>query len=216
MGDMDDAPSLPTDVTACHRLLLAAYQQVLRLEQQATQATHQAAQAGQRVAQAEQQVDELQRVLDATADSYEKLHHEHTAVLDELAWYKRWVHGQRRERIVEGEGQRHLFDLSVEGNLEAPVASEPRDEVAGSWIFPVCHTTGTNWTYHLKKKSAIAAGAPRIVLVKTSPRFWNMCRRSWKSMSMCVPSTLVAIARTEYPVRRRPSDRSPEVSPVRD
>jgi transposase len=130
-GDMDDSHSLPNDVTECHRLLLAAYKQAVRLEQQATQATQHAAQAGQRVANAEQQVEELQRVLDATADSFQKLHHEHTVILDQLAWYKRWVHGQRRERVVEGEGQRHLFDLTPTGEIEVPVVPESRQEVTG-------------------------------------------------------------------------------------
>lgn len=76
---------------------------------------------------------ELQRVLDETAASYEELRQEHAAVLEQLAWYKRWAHGRRRERIVEGEGQQHLFDLAPEGVPEDPNHSEPeepRQEVA--------------------------------------------------------------------------------------
>lgn len=123
---MDDTNSLPNDLTECHRLLLAAYKQAVQLEQQATEAE-------QRVAESEQQVAELNRVLDETADSFEKLKQEHAANLDELAWYKRWVHGRRRERIVEGEGQQHLFELNRAGDTEddnTEKQEEPLEEVS--------------------------------------------------------------------------------------
>ena len=116
---MDDTSPFSNDATECQRLLLAAYKQAKELEQQ--------------VAASRREVAELNRVLDETADSYEKLQQEHTAKLEELAWYKRWVHGQRRERVVEGEGQRHLFDLTPPGDVEAAAAAdfqEPRQEIA--------------------------------------------------------------------------------------
>ena len=69
----------------CQRLLLAAFQQATQLER--------------RVAESEQQVAELNRVLSETAASYEELQQEHAATLDELAWYKRWAYGRRRERF---------------------------------------------------------------------------------------------------------------------
>jgi hypothetical protein len=119
VGDMDDTNSLPKDVTQCHQLLLAAYQQARQLEQQVTASQH--------------EVVELGRVLDATADSFEKLQQEHAASLEELAWYKRWVYGKRRERMPEGEGQQHLFELTPADN-EAPELAEPEppcQEVAG-------------------------------------------------------------------------------------
>ncbi|GAG47434.1 unnamed protein product, partial [marine sediment metagenome] len=55
--------------------------------------------------------------------SFEGLKQEHAATLDELAWYKRWAFGRRRERFREGEGegQGHLFDL------DPPAADEPED-----------------------------------------------------------------------------------------
>ncbi len=62
-------------------------------------------------AEAEQQAAELSRVLDETAASHEELKQEHAVTLDELAWYKRWTFGRRRERFTEGEGQGHLFEL---------------------------------------------------------------------------------------------------------
>jgi transposase len=74
----------------------------------------------------QQRVAELDRVLDETAASYEELRQEHASVLEQLAWYKRWVHGRRRERIVEGEGQQHLFDLHGEGVPEEPGRAEPQ------------------------------------------------------------------------------------------
>ena len=58
-----------------------------------------------------EQVAELNRVLDETAASYQELQQEHAATLDELAWYKRWAYGRRRERVAEDKGQGHLFDL---------------------------------------------------------------------------------------------------------
>jgi transposase len=109
---MDRHTNLPDDPAQCHRLLLAAHQESVRLRQQ---------------------VAELGRVLDETAESYEELRQEHTAVLEQLAWYKRWVHGRRRERIVEGEGQQHLFDLTPPDNVESPTVAdsdEPRQEIA--------------------------------------------------------------------------------------
>jgi transposase len=115
---MDDVNSLPIDLTACHRLLVAAYQQTVQLEQQA--------------AESEQCVAELDRVLDATSASFQELRQANASTLEELAWYNRWVHGRRRERIVEGEGQQHLFDLTPPGDTEVPLAvQEPRQQIAG-------------------------------------------------------------------------------------
>ena len=108
---MDDANFLPTDLTECHRLLVAAYKQSVQLqrrtenvEQRAIESAQRVAESAQRVAESEQRVAELDRVLDATSASFQELRQEHASTLEELAWYKRWVHGRRRERIVEGEG----------------------------------------------------------------------------------------------------------------
>jgi transposase len=109
---MDDTNSLPTDLTECHRLLRAAYVQSVQLEQQA--------------AEAQQQAAELTRVLDETAASYRELQQEHTATLEELTLYKRWVFGRRKERFTEAHGQSHLFEL------DSPVASKSEDSVASS------------------------------------------------------------------------------------
>jgi hypothetical protein len=89
---MNDSDFLPNDLGQCQRLLLAAFKQSTQLEQQ---------------------VAELNRVLGETAASYEVLQQEHAATLDELAWYKRWAYGRRRERLPEGTGQGHLFDLDA-------------------------------------------------------------------------------------------------------
>jgi transposase len=120
VGDMDDTHSLPSDVTQCHQLLVVAYQQSLQLEQQVAAAKQQATEANQRATQAEarageseQQAQELNRVLDETAASYQELQQQHAALRDELAWYKRWAFGRRRERFAEDKGQGHLFDLDL-------------------------------------------------------------------------------------------------------
>ncbi|HEV3302499.1 MAG TPA: IS66 family transposase [Planctomycetaceae bacterium] len=117
---MDRADSLPTDLAECHRLLLAAYKQAMQLERRATESA--------------QRVAELDRVLDATSASYEELQHEHASTLEELGWYKRWVHGRHRERIIEAKSQQHLFDLTPPGAAEVPApldSREARQEVAG-------------------------------------------------------------------------------------
>jgi transposase len=104
---MDGSNSLPDDLAECHQLLLAAYRQSIQLEQQ--------------VATSRQEAAELNRVLDETAASFEELKQEHATTLDELAWYKRWAFGRRRERFTEAEGQGHLFDL------DPPTVDEPED-----------------------------------------------------------------------------------------
>jgi transposase len=117
---MDRADSLPTDLAECHQLLLAAYKQAVQLERRATESA--------------QRVAELDRVLDATSASYEELQHEHASTLEELGWYKRWVHGRHRERIIEAKSQQHLFDLTPPGAAEVPApldSREARQEVAG-------------------------------------------------------------------------------------
>jgi transposase len=120
---MDGTNSLPNDLTECHDLLLVAYQQSVQLEQQAEEAKQRAEQAQRRADKSDQQAAEFNRVLNETAASFEELKQEHAATLDELAWYKRWAFGRRRERLGkgEGEGQGHLFDLDL------PAANEPED-----------------------------------------------------------------------------------------
>ena len=114
---MDNAHALPDDPQQCHQLLLAAYQQAQQLQQQITAS--------------EQEVQTLNRVLDQTADSYAKLQQEHAVKLEELAWYQRWVHGKRRERVADGEGQQHLFELTSGDDSAVPNCSEPSQPVAG-------------------------------------------------------------------------------------
>ena len=80
---MDDAHTLPNDLAECQRLLLAAFQRAA----------------------------ELSRVLEETAASYGELQTTHQAALEELSALKRWLYGRRTEKLIEGEGQRHLFDL---------------------------------------------------------------------------------------------------------
>ena len=102
---MDDAYALPDDLAACQRLLLAAFRQA----------------------------SELERVLDETAASYEELKETHQAALDELQRLKRWIYGQRRERLLEGEGQQHLFELETSSAATSPTETpgdEPRPHVA--------------------------------------------------------------------------------------
>jgi transposase len=94
---MDDDNALPNDLAECQRLLLAAFQRAA----------------------------ELSRVLDETAASYEELHATHQAALEELSALKRWIYGRRTEKIVEGEGQRHLFDLAPSITTAQPIEPTP-------------------------------------------------------------------------------------------
>jgi transposase len=128
---MDDTRALPSDALPndpqeCHRLLLAAYQQAQHLQQQVVTSQQQATQA-------QQEVESLTRVLDDTADSYAKLQQEHAAKLEELAWYKRWTFGRRRERFTEGEGQGHLFELESPPPNESQASTTP-DAQAGTEV----------------------------------------------------------------------------------
>jgi transposase len=95
---MDDDNALPTDLAECQQLLLAAFQRAA----------------------------ELSRVLDETSASYEELQATHQAALEELSALKRWIYGRRTEKIVEGEGQRHLFDL--EPSSPTATSLDPRQE----------------------------------------------------------------------------------------
>jgi transposase len=107
---MDDTNALPNDVNECHRLLLAAFKQATQLERHAVDSEKQAA--------------ELNRVLSETSASYQELQQEHAATLDELAWYKRWAYGRRRERLSEEQAQGHLFELEPD-QLTTPDLTEP-------------------------------------------------------------------------------------------
>jgi len=118
---MDDINSLPNDPTECHALLLAAFKQAKQLQQRA-------AEAERRAAKSEQQIAELGRVLDETAASFEELKQTHAATLDELAWYKRWTFGRRRERFTEGKGQGHLFELDFPSTDDLAETGTPHQE----------------------------------------------------------------------------------------
>jgi transposase len=94
---MDDDHALPTDLAECQQLLLSAFRQAT----------------------------ELSRVLDETSASYEALQATYQAVLDELSALKRWIYGRRTEKLIEGEGQRHLFDLAASSTTAQPVEPTP-------------------------------------------------------------------------------------------
>lgn len=100
---MDDDHDLPTDLAECQQLLSAAVQRA----------------------------EELSRVLDATAASYQELQATHQAAVEELNALKRWIYGRRSEKIVEAEGQGHLFDLlsSAIADAEALAQEQPRHDV---------------------------------------------------------------------------------------
>ncbi len=102
---MDDANFLPNDLGECQRLLLAAFREA----------------------------SELERVLDETAASYAELKETHQAAVEELDRLKRWIYGRRRERIIEGEGQQHLFDLqtSATATAEESLQQQPQYQVTG-------------------------------------------------------------------------------------
>jgi transposase len=138
---MKDADFLPNDLDQCQRLLLAAFREATEherrladAERKATDAEQKAEAAERRASESQQQVTELGRVLDETAASFAQLRDEHAATLEELAWYKRWVHGRRSERLADGEGQGHLFDVippMAERVADREVAELPPSIAAG-------------------------------------------------------------------------------------
>ena len=123
---MDDAHALPNDLAECQRLLVAAFQRA----------------------------SELSRVLEKTAASYGELQATHQAALEELRALKRWIYGRRTEKLVEGEGQRHLFDLEPSTTTAQPVEPTPelpprqgrRVAVAENSTSTSCRTIGTSMT----------------------------------------------------------------------
>jgi transposase len=119
VGVMNDADFLPNDLGQCQRLLLAAFRE-------ATERERRLADAERRANESQQQATDLGRVLDETADAFEQLREEHAATLEELAWYKRWVHGRRSERLADGEGQGHLFDV-IPPTAEGVADREPSE-----------------------------------------------------------------------------------------
>jgi len=119
---MNDAHFLPNDLDQCQRLLLAAFRE-------ATERERRLADAERRASESQQQVTDLGHVLNETAASFEQLRQEHAATREELAWYKRWVHGRRSERLADGEGQGHLFDVT-------PPAAERTDDLELSAPLP--------------------------------------------------------------------------------
>ena len=106
---MDDAPQLPNDLAECQQLLLATFKKA----------------------------SELERVLDQTAGSYEQLQHTNEqlqerlqATVEEIKQLKRWIYGRRSERVVEGEGQLHLFDLDQPAADQAALPEPAQQQVA--------------------------------------------------------------------------------------
>lgn len=122
-----DEHSLPNDLAECQALLMAAFKQSVELERQVEEAKLAVGQAEQLATKSEQNAAELKRVLDETAASYETLQQEHAVTLDELAWYKRWAFGRRRERFTEAEGQGHLFELDSPAS-DVPEEPAPQPE----------------------------------------------------------------------------------------
>ena len=151
---------------------------------------------------------------------------EHAATLDELAWYKRWAFGRRRERFTEGEGQGHLFELAP------PTADKPDDSAISEQDAEVevkphrrrkkrqidwrnCGRSATSTTSPMKKKSAPAVAARWTALAKTSRGNWNWSRPGWKLTSTCGPNMLAAVVRTASPQLRCHHGRFPVASPAR-
>ena len=131
---MDIADALPDDLAECQRLLVAAFKEATQHERRVAELEQSLAASTQRATESEQQAAELSRVLDETAASYQALQQEHEAALDELAWYKRWAFGRRRERFAEAEGQGHLFELDppvADASDESAPQVEAETEVKG-------------------------------------------------------------------------------------
>jgi transposase len=81
------------------------------LRQQATLAQQQASLAQQQADDAKSRVEELQRVLDQTANDYDKLKEAHAELAETLALMRRYVFGRRHERFADAPGQGHLFEV---------------------------------------------------------------------------------------------------------
>ncbi len=194
-------------------LLLAAFKQATELER--------------RMAGSEKQVVELNRVLSETAASYRDLQQEHAATLEELAWYKRWAYGRRRERLPDDQGQGHLFaldaDLPAPSDPPQPGSPDETVEVRGhcrqrerreiDW--DKLPQSAMNTTCQLRRRPAPAAVGPWTASGRTSLANWNSSRQSWKPTSMSVLNTLAAAARRESVQHRFRNGRFLVASPGR-
>ena len=221
---MNDANPLPNDLSECQRLLVAAFQQATQLEDRVVESEQRLSEARQRVAESEEKAAELGRVLDETAASFEVLKQEHAATLDELAWYKRWTFGRRRERFSEAEGQGHLFEL------DPPVANEPEDSPSPDHE-PNVEVKG----HRRRKKREIDWDKLRQIRhehdLSDEEKMCSCCGRSmdrideditrelefepaklWKLTSTCDPSTLAVVAKTAFQPPPFPHGRFPEAS----
>src|SRR6187431_3292040 len=96
LGNQRYGFALPNDLGECHQLLLAALRRT----------------------------EELSRVLDETAASYDELQAIHQVALEELSALKRWIYGRRTEKILEADGQGHLFEIEPSSSTATPL--EPR------------------------------------------------------------------------------------------
>ena len=194
LGDMDGADFLPNDLAECQRLLLAAFKQATELERR-------------RLA-SEQRATELKRVLDETAVSYRALQQEHAATLEELAWYKRWAYGRRRERLQEDQGQGHLFDLDAGSPIPTDLPQPGDRQTKPSRCGPLSSTKKReiDWDklpqirheHDLSRsgEDSVPAVADRwTVSARTSPGNWNCSRPSWKPTSTSGRNTPAAAAR---------------------
>jgi len=116
---MDRLP-VPDDLAACQKLLRQLQRERAALEQQHVVLR-------QEKSALEQQLGEQSRVLDETAACYEQLREERDALKDELALFRRWVFGRRRERLGDADGQQHLFEFpqSTAALSDAEDASPP-------------------------------------------------------------------------------------------
>ena len=124
---MDHADSLPTDLAECHRLLLAAYQQTVQLERRAAESARRATMPSS---------ESLNSIESWTR---RRLPTRNFSTSTPRCW-RSWpgtgngFAAVGAERIIEGEGQQHLFDLTVPDAADdcSPLDSqEPHREIAG-------------------------------------------------------------------------------------
>ncbi|MBX7135009.1 MAG: hypothetical protein K1X67_20270 [Fimbriimonadaceae bacterium] len=169
--------------------------------------------------------DGLQRVLDQTAADFSDLRERHAGILEELALFRRYVFGPRRERIVNDPGQRHLFeleDVAIEPVAPAPVEPETTTNTSCQSARPherrsLDHPPLIRIEHNLPEaaKTCSCCGGLKTRIGEDLSSELEFTPKSSRSASTSYPNTPARSARTAWPVRRSRPSPYREGSPAR-
>jgi transposase len=94
---MDRPTQLPNDLAACQQLLSQLFARLAHISDKLQDTTR--------------ELNDTTGTLEQTASTLDAVQQEKQQLLEEIQLLKKLLFGPRRERILEGAGQQHLFDL---------------------------------------------------------------------------------------------------------